>query len=171
MNDDSFSLALSDVGPARLIDVIAGGGAWLFGVAVACVSLSVLWLAAWLALNREPDGALPVLARGGLGCVGLLVLLFGLVLVAGGTEALLGYPLGPGSSGGGSIVAYWLASEAAVLEAALTLGIFARLHRRTGAELHHALAWAAGLWLAITWALSKLMASLALLVAGDALLW
>ncbi len=171
MNGDSFSLALSLTEPARLIDASAGGGAWLIGFAITCVSLSLLGLAAWLAANREPDGALPVFGRGGLGCGGLLVLLLGLVLVAGGSEAMLGYPLGPGSSGGGSILAYWLASKAAVFEAALTLGLCAQLHERTGSELHHALTWAAGLSLAITWTLSKVLALLAFMVAGDALLW
>lgn len=166
MNAHSFPLA-----QAALLDTLVGGSIWLMGFAAAWVSVSALGLAWWLAAHREPTGVAPVVGRAALGLAGLLILALGLSMLAAGTEALLGYPLGPGSSGGGSMFAFWLTSEAAVFDAALTLALFSRLHARTEEDAHHALKWAAGLALGLTWGLSKLLAFLAFMVAADVFLW
>lgn len=152
-----------------LIDTIAGGASWLLGLGLLGVAGSVLGLAMWLAVRMRPQSALPILGRAALGAVGTLMLCVSLMAISVGTEALTGYPLGR-SSGGGSLVAYYLAAKVGLVDAALGAGLLHRLHAETGEGLHRALAGLAWAWGAGVWLLGKVVALLVVIVVIGLLL-
>ena len=111
------------------IDSALGVALLLAGLSVVGVGLSGYGLALWLA-GPTPTSRWRTMGRAVLGQSTTCLLTFGFLLCTAGTEAALGAPLGPGYSGGGSLVAWFLGARFALLDHAVNTALFRQLDAR-----------------------------------------
>jgi hypothetical protein len=162
-------LALVDMptGP-RVLELFAGTTALLLGAVMVSISLTVIGLAAWAALQMRPSSGLAVLVRWAIGGAGTVLLVLGLVFVGAGTEASLGAPFAQ-YSGGLSLVAYWVGFRVAVFDASATGTLLRRLADRSASDGYRFLAgWAYTVGVAC-WVLERIALVAMFMVAFAAL--